>query len=418
MAWRHQFAYLSHRKNDLPVAIIRDCNADIEINTKCPAFVFTARARIGVAILGAVDTVVVIATAGSTFARFVALPAEGSSCVPPRPLTSPRLVPMTKILCHVFLAAACVLMVPVVAGVMIVPGDGSGNTDAAGDAQFQKAFGNLDMIGTGGAVYIGNRFALRTRHAGSSGTDPLFGEQVIKNRRLHEVGDSGSLTDIVLMELGNDPGLPAMPIAENSPLEGTPVRLIGFGANRESNITYWNVAGDYPDFSSPDVTWIWTETPVKRQAEHSGYMPLATSGSVRFGDLRWGTNVVEALENGVTFDYDMGPNNGMIRAFATDFDNSGGTAQEAQAVGHDSGGAVVALDPLSGRWELIGLVHAASAYPNQPDAPFSAVFGNRTIASDLSVYRDQILPLIPEPACSAGLLAGVLLLRRRARHAP
>lgn len=314
------------------------------------------------------------------------------------------------------LMALSILAVQPACAVMITTGDGSGNTDAGGNAAFEKVFGNLSTVGNGTAIYIGNGFALRTKHAGNSGSDPIFGQSIKNSTRLHEVGDPHSLTDIVLIELHNNPELPTIPIAESLPADGTLVRLIGFGANREPNITHWNVTGDFPAVPPLDVTWIWSTTPSARRAELSGYLPEITSGEQRFGDLRWGTNILEKFFDSITFDFDMGPNNGVISAFAMDFDQSDGVAHESQAVGHDSGGAVVASNPTTGDWELVGLIHASISHPDQPDPPFTAVFGNLTIASDLSSYRDQFISFIPEPACGVVMLATFPLVRRARRN--
>jgi hypothetical protein len=54
-----------------------------------------------------------------------------------------------------------------------------------------------------------------------------------------------------------------------------------------------------------------------------------------------------------------------------------------------------------------------SLFEDQPGS--TAVFGNRTLAADISTYRGAILAVIPEPS-SALLLVGVcgaLALRRR-----
>jgi hypothetical protein len=94
----------------------------------------------------------------------------------------------------------------------------------------------------------------------------------------------------------------------------------------------------------------------------------------------------------------------------TDFDESGGTAFEAQAVLNDSGSGLF-INGVSG-WELAGTIVTVGTYNNQPGGVSSALFGNLTYAVDLHQHKTEIesyyLP-VPEPSLFTSYL-GVLAL--------
>jgi hypothetical protein len=126
--------------------------------------------------------------------------------------------------------------------------------------------------------------------------------------------------------------------------------------------------------------------------------------------MRWGTNTIEA------YGFGTGTLSGIGYYFYTDFDLTGGTTYEAQAVARDSGGPVFYYD--GSQWVLAGLMVTVGTFSGQPS--FSAFGGNVTYAVDLSKYADQINGLIPEPAryaMLAGLIAVLVIprLRRRLR---
>ena len=66
------------------------------------------------------------------------------------------------------------------------------------------------------------------------------------------------------------------------------------------------------------------------------------------------------------------------------------TSYEAQAAAGDSGGAV--FTKRGNGWELAGVLFSITMYADQPEG--SSLYGNRSIAVDLSYYREQLLGLI------------------------
>ena len=116
--------------------------------------------------------------------------------------------------------------------------------------------------------------------------------------------------------------------------------------------------------------------------------------------MRWGTNFAEPVAN--LPDYEDAFE---THLFSTVFDESGTghSLHEAQAATGDSGGAVFASTGLG--HELAGILIAIATFPEQPAA--TALYGNETLAADLSFYRDEIVAL-PEPR--GGPWAGALLL--------
>ncbi|MEM6332237.1 MAG: PEP-CTERM sorting domain-containing protein [Planctomycetota bacterium] len=274
------------------------------------------------------------------------------------------------------LYVGCALSAGSAWGVVIQGGDGSGNT-AADTAAFADAFDAVTVEGVGNAVYLGNGIAIKPFHTagGASGNGEVFGETVVGTQRLFEP-DGSALTDLEMIRVANAPNVPALSIVSVAPSVDDEVRLIGAGANREANETMWNITG-----VGPSVTW--TETNVPAISDAEGFKPVITTGNTRFGDKRWGVNQVDSF---LEF---QSNNAGMIDGFRTVFNENGG-ANEATAVGQDSGGAVVVLNDDTGEWELAGLMHAIQVFDGQPDVPFTAVYGQSTLISDLTLYQDQI----------------------------
>jgi hypothetical protein len=165
------------------------------------------------------------------------------------------------------------------------------------------------------------------------------------------------------------------------------VTMIGQGWNREPTLTEWTAS--------------WTESP-PGPAVYSGYKRAAGR------TMRWGRDVV--TETGLLVE--TGSNS--TRSFVTYFDEVGGLADEAHVAEGDSGGA--AFVKRNGEWELAGILFARYLHPDQPID--TVVFGNETIAVELSFYRDQILdataPGIPALLLPAGAaLAGLLIVSAR-----
>jgi hypothetical protein len=147
--------------------------------------------------------------------------------------------------------------------------------------------------------------------------------------------------------------------------------------------------------------------------------------------MLWGTNLVED-------DGHIDPDHNVIIdligrttvSFFTQFDHADytavvPTASEAQALSGDSGSAMFYNE--AGVWKLAGLIYAVgSEDPDQPDVTLNAVYGNVTLAADLSFYASQIYAITAIPELSgfwllssvAVLVSAVWLLNCRTGQAP
>jgi hypothetical protein len=111
--------------------------------------------------------------------------------------------------------------------------------------------------------------------------------------------------------------------------------------------------------------------------------------------MRWGTNTVSSTDVWVN------GTNGVpdVKSFATTFNALSLDDNEAQAVLGDSGGAV--FTKKESAWELSGVMFTVVGFDAQPSPATSPVFGNVTLAADLSYYAPQIMSIIPEPSTYA-----------------
>jgi hypothetical protein len=167
---------------------------------------------------------------------------------------------------------------------------------------------------------------------------------------------------------------------------------------REATQTTWNAD--------------WQENPPPPQVVYRGYKRSLALPSER----RWGTNAVSVASTTVL----------NTTAFEVEFDQTGGTTYESQAVVGDSGGACFAKRGES--WQLVGVMFAMLVFGDgpggNPDQPANtAVFGNGTAVADVFFYRTQIESLTPPigpvpalPPVAAGALALLLVLTARAGY--
>lgn len=291
------------------------------------------------------------------------------------------------------LALLGVLAAPQAArAVLIQTADGSGNTTAPPD---DPGWANVGVRGIGNGVYLGGGWVLTVAHVGAGDivlagtTYPSAPGSAVQ---LTNGGASGrsATTDLMLYRLATEPaGLAAVAIAGSQPTVGTAVTMIGSGLDRGA-FTEWSV-------NTSVTPWVWTE--VGSGGTAVGYKTAGTR------QMRWGTNTVAATDLWVSAS-DLNPPLD-VRSISTEFDAQFGSS-EAQAVNHDSGGAVFARN--GGGWELSGMIFDVGGYSGQPSPAFNAVIGDATYAVDLSFYRPQIMAIVPEPPpLATGVGAGLVL---------
>jgi hypothetical protein len=283
--------------------------------------------------------------------------------------------------------------------VIIIGGDGSGNTSAPAD---DPGFNNVGNRGVYLGNFLGNYWVITANHVGA-GSINLGGTSYshISGSETRIKNPSGSglseFTDLLLFRIDSDPSLPNLSISASVPAVGSEVTLIGDGLDRETSLTSWTV-----DTSPTPFTW--SEGGVSPNA--SGFKSLGTS------TMRWGTNVV--TDEGTDTVIDAG--SGDSRAIKLTYDQAGGDNEATLAIG-DSGGALFYKNGSD--WELAGILQAVGTFSGQPSN--TSVFGNLAYAGDLSFYRDEIsaVTAVPEPLHSTQALAlGAVLIvsaHRRSR---
>ena len=244
--------------------------------------------------------------------------------------------------------------------VLIASGDGSSNTTAPTDDPGWAHVAITDL----NAVYLDAGWIITANHASVEELEiegRAYRTVPGSKTRLENADSSLPRPDLALYKIHPIPELPELPIRALPPQGSETVILVGRGRDRGDAVEWMGRAG-----------WQWKTT----------------------RSLRWGTNRVHEVE----LDIDLSGQSS-TRAFSTDFSGSSATEHEAQVTTGDSGGA--AFIERAGRWELAGILFAASAFYDQPD--HTSLFGNRTLIADLSHYRDSILEIVATPACDDGL---------------
>jgi len=261
----------------------------------------------------------------------------------------------------------------------------------------QNFFNNVGVVGSATGIYLGNGWVLTANHVApvlpasatfggvSYPTDPGTWT------RLNNPSPFSTFTDIVLFRLTSPPALPPLTLRSSTPTVGTDVVMIGNGRIQNPE-TFWN-----------STTNPWTVT-TEALSDKSGYRTANSK------EIRWGEN--EVYNNFIVVNMGTILSPVHVLSFNTQFDKMGMT-QEAQAVAGDSGGGVFTYNGSS--WDLAGMMFAVSTFTNQPNGGETAVYGNQTYIADLSVYRSQILSIIPEPSSALliGLATMLVFIRRR-----
>lgn len=238
-------------------------------------------------------------------------------------------------------------------------------------------------------TYLGDGWVIGARHSGvwtaffgTGSFTPIPGKSfIVPNPSDWPIELTGE-SDLQLIRINGDPGLPSLTIASQPPPLNGEVVFIGQGRGRATNPTQW------------DSDW----NEVTSGGTYQGYKSAGADTK------RWGTNVIASDEP--FFDKDADPqynvkndpdlnhvfalSNRNVVSLLTTFDQSGGTAHESQAISGNSGSAV--FYKRGGQWELSGVINATLNFEDQPAA--WAVYDNATAFSDLSVYRDEIYNII------------------------
>jgi len=279
------------------------------------------------------------------------------------------MLPVVRRLFYIFITL--LLSAGSVLAVLISGGNGAVNTTAPADDPGWSNVGSIragkpGMAGSrAGAVYLGDKWFITAEHVHDMDgpTGVVVGAvcyTVDSNSwtRLQNTQNpyKGTDTDLSLFQVKERPDLPSLRIRSTAVSSGNNVVMIGNGYDRHTDLVYWTANWELTNAVS---------------GVHTGYL-WNTSSKI----LRWGTNRVSAVNSWMNDGY------GIIRAFRTTFDSTGGS-NECQAALYDSGGGVFYKN--SGNWELAGIMLVVDEMTNS-----AAVYGTTTYMADLSDFRVQI----------------------------
>ncbi|MEE3332218.1 MAG: trypsin-like serine protease [Myxococcota bacterium] len=240
--------------------------------------------------------------------------------------------------------------------------DGNANAEAP---HFGLPWFHVGRRAAYSAVYLGNRWVLTAAHVGAFPVH--FGNRRYKpqlNSVQRILNRDGTSSDLIAYRIHAAPPLSLLPIARSSPQPGTPVWMLGQGFDRGEQS-------------------FWTDSEGIR---HPGFATSPTR------TMRWGTTRIEAEAT------EIKKHGVWTRVIATTFSppsDPGSTRHEAQAAVGDSGGALFVFE--NNRFALAGVMILRAQDSRQPEA--MTLYRNRTLAADLSYYRDQLIALV-RPDCS------------------
>ncbi|MGI8964554.1 MAG: trypsin-like serine protease [Limisphaerales bacterium] len=264
--------------------------------------------------------------------------------------------------------------------VIVYGGNGTQNTTAPTD---DPGWNNVGVIGGGATgVYLGNRWVLTANHVGA-GSILLAGTNYNPSGSSVRLKNSNNTdADLLLYRILGSPLLPTIKISSNTPANGSSVTMIGFGRNRDPQITRW------------DNNWLEITNGTR---EGYKWAPGNT--------MRWGQNTII----GSTFLTNITINTAVFETrFSASLNNAEGSTG-------DSGGAAFFKNGLT--WELAGIIDAIGTFSGQPAETsvyqypvFLGIDGDRTYMADLAQYQGQIVATVPEPQTVTLFVSGILLV--------
>ena len=213
-------------------------------------------------------------------------------------------------------------------------------------------------------VYLGDGWVLTAHHVTGNGSPDFLLDgtpyAAVVGSGVWLKTRPGVNADLQLFRLAAPPELAPLSLTRKAPALGTTVVMIGNSSGEAGRLISWDLQ--------------WRE--VKRS--QSAYVGYSARGKP---SLWWGRNRVSLPSQFMK----MGAS--VTRAFGMRFDRENSVPGEAAVLVGDSGGAVFARE--EGEWRLAGILFARQTQPGQ--VGHVAVFGNTSLAADLSFYRESIL---------------------------
>ncbi len=284
--------------------------------------------------------------------------------------------------------------------VIVGPGNGTANTTGAG---MSSGWNYVGAVASASGVYLGNGWVLTAAHVGgvtAGSTTFTLGSTIYTadTGATRLTNPDTTVADLQMFHLATSPALALLPLSSTTPSLATEVYIVGYGRDpRNTSPTYYGNTTTWPVDSNFHTA----------NAGGFGY----AAGNLK----RWGTNLIDG-----TTSTDIGY--GMTSLLTANFygttsnaalnnylNSTPGTTSEALLSPGDSGGGV-----FDSAGVLVGMNSYVGQFPAQPAD--TAIFGNVNDMANISVYRTQILALVPEPSAVlvlGGMLAPALLGRRR-----